>query len=86
MPLLQNSGLLNNLSSKFPFEQVYAYDKEFRADLQWNPDKPWNVIDTQLWSMCYAWDPHPSSPGQPATIHLQEGQQVGQQSKNQSGH
>ena len=52
MPLLQYSGLLNNLSSKFPFDQVYAYDKEFRADLQWNPDKPWNVIDNQLWSMC----------------------------------
>ena len=52
MPLLQYSGLLNNLSHKFPFDQVYAYDKEFLADLQWNPDKPWNVIDTQLWSMC----------------------------------
>ena len=52
MPLLQYSGLLNNLSSKFPFDQVYAYDKEFRADLQWNPNKQWNVIDTQLWSMC----------------------------------
>ena len=67
MPLLQYSGLLNNLSNKFPFDQVYAYDKEFRADLQWNQDKPWNVIDNQLWSMCLHGNhtlPHQGNPKQ----------------------
>ena len=49
--LLQYSGRLNNLSEKFPFEQVYAYDKEFRAELEWYPEKPWDQIDTQLWSL-----------------------------------
>ena len=44
MQLLQYTGLLNNLSDKFPFHQVYAYDKEFRAELEWAPDTPWNVI------------------------------------------
>ena len=34
MQLLQYVGLLNNLSDKFPFHQVYAYDKEFRAELE----------------------------------------------------
>ena len=51
MQLLQYSGILNNLSSRFPFDQVYRYDKEFRADLDWYPNKDWNIIDTQLWSM-----------------------------------
>ena len=49
MQLLQYTGLLNNLSDKFPFHQVYAYDKEFRAELEWAPDTPWNIIDSQLW-------------------------------------
>ena len=51
MQLLQYSGILNNLSSRFPFDQVYRYDKEFRANLDWYPNKDWNIIDTQLWSM-----------------------------------
>ena len=50
MQLLQYSGLLNNLSDKFPFYQVYAYDKEFRAEMEWAPDTPWNIIDSQLWA------------------------------------
>ena len=49
--LLQYSGRLNNLAGKFPFDQVYAYDKEFRADLEWYLDKPWDQIDQQLWSL-----------------------------------
>ena len=49
MQLLQYTGLLYNLSDKFPFHQVYAYDKEFRAELEWAPDTPWNIIDQQLW-------------------------------------
>ena len=50
MQLSQYVGLLNNLSDKFPFHQVYACDKEFRAELEWYPEKTWNVIDQQLWS------------------------------------
>ena len=51
MQVLQYSGILNNLSSWFPFDQVYRYDKEFRADLDWYPNKDWHIIDTKLWSM-----------------------------------
>ena len=50
MELLQYVGMLNNLSDKFPFYQVYTYDKEFQAEFEWYPTKPWNVIDQQLWS------------------------------------
>ena len=49
--LLQYSGRLNNPAGKFPFDHVYAYDKEFRADLESFPDKPWDQIDQQLWSL-----------------------------------
>ena len=52
MELLQYSGLLNNLAGKFPFSQVYMYDKEFHLELQQLPSTPWNVINTQLWSQC----------------------------------
>ena len=51
MQLLQYSSILNNMSSRFPFDQVYRYDEEFRADLDWYPNKEWSIIDTQLWSM-----------------------------------
>ena len=49
--LLQYSGRLNNLAGKFPFDQVYAYDKDFQANLEWFPNKPWDQIDQQLWSL-----------------------------------
>ena len=49
--LLQYSGHLNNLARKFPFNQVYAYDKEFRAELEWFSERPWDQIDLQLWSL-----------------------------------
>ena len=54
MQLLQYSGILNNLSvsNKFPFEQVYNYNKEFRTGLRWDPFTPLHIIDNQLWSMC----------------------------------
>ena len=51
MQLLQYSTILKNLSSRFPFDQVYRYDKDFRADLDWYPNKEWHIIDTQLWSI-----------------------------------
>ena len=34
MQLLQYTGLLKNLSDKFPFYQVYADDKEFRSIIE----------------------------------------------------
>ena len=37
--LLQYIGLLNELSSRFSFNQVYAYDKKFRYARQKDPTK-----------------------------------------------
>ena len=52
MQLVQYAGLLNNLAGKFPFYQVYNYDKEFRKELEQVPGLQWNKIDQQLWSTC----------------------------------
>ena len=52
MQLVQYAGLLNNLAGKFPFYQVYNYDKEFRRELEQVPGLQWNKIDQQLWSTC----------------------------------
>ena len=52
MQLVQYAGLLNNLAGKFPFYQVYNYDKEFQRELEQVPGLQWNKIDQQLWSTC----------------------------------
>ena len=49
--LVQYSGIINNLAGKFPFTQVYNYDKEFRQELEEDPLLPWNKIDQQIWSV-----------------------------------
>ena len=47
--LVQYSGILNNLAKKFPFAQVYSYDKDFRQQMQEQPEMPWQKIAQQLW-------------------------------------
>ena len=49
--LVQYSGILNNLAGKFPFAQVYNYDKEFRQELEEEPQLQWNKIDQQIWAV-----------------------------------
>ena len=49
--LVQYIGILNNLIGKFPFVQVYNNDKDFRQQMEEQPDMPWHKIDQQLWSM-----------------------------------
>ena len=48
--LVQYSGILNNLAGKFPFSQVYNYDKEFRQELE-EPHLPWNKVHQQIWAI-----------------------------------
>ena len=48
--LVQYSGILNNLVGKFPFTQVYNYDKDFHQQMEEQPEMPWHRIDQQLWS------------------------------------
>ena len=48
--MIQYSHFINEQSGKFPFQQVYTYDKKFFHQLATNPLIPWNQIDNQLWS------------------------------------
>ena len=48
--LVQYLGILNNLAGKFPFTQVYNYDKDICQQMEEQPDMPWHRIDQQLWS------------------------------------
>ena len=50
LPLVQYSHLINEQAGKFPFSQVYAYDKHFRHQVAADLLTPWNQIDKQLWS------------------------------------
>ena len=47
--LVQYVGILNNLAGKFPFMQVYNHYKDFRQEMEQDPDLPWHKIDQQLW-------------------------------------
>ena len=49
--LVQYTDILNNLAGKFPFAQVYIYNKDFRQQMEEQPDMPWHRIDQQLWSI-----------------------------------
>ena len=42
--LVQYIGILNNLAGKFPFVQVYNYDKDFRQQMEEQPDMPWHKL------------------------------------------
>ena len=46
--LLQYIGLLSELSSRFSFGPVYAYDKKFWYANQKDPTKVWYLLDQQL--------------------------------------
>ena len=48
--LVQYMGILNNLAIKFPFVQVYNNNKDFRQQIEQQPDLPWHKIDQELWS------------------------------------
>ena len=50
LQLVQYTHLINKQAGKFPFSQVYAYDKRFWHQISTDPSLPWNQIDNQLWS------------------------------------
>ena len=50
LPMVQYSHFINKQSGKFPFQQVYTYNKKFCHQMSTNPSFPWNQIDNQLWS------------------------------------
>ena len=49
--LLQYNHTINSAASSYVWENVYAYDKEFRQHVGRHPTCPWNIILQQAWTM-----------------------------------
>ena len=49
--LLQYNHTIHLASTSYTWENVYAYDKEFRYHISRYPNRVWNVILQQAWTM-----------------------------------
>ena len=49
--LLQYNHTIHTASQAYIWENVYSYDKEFRHHISRYPDRVWNVILQQVWTM-----------------------------------
>ena len=50
--LIQYNHIIHSISSQYVWDNVYAYDKEFRMHLaRHHPHRSWSVILQQAWSM-----------------------------------
>ena len=47
--LIQYNHIIHSVSSIYIWDNVYAYDKDFRRHLSRHPDHPWNLILHQAW-------------------------------------
>ena len=52
MQLIQYNHVICTASTTFTWENVYSYDKEFRAHMGNYPGRNWGIILQQAWSMC----------------------------------
>ena len=49
--LLQYNNTIHTASMSYIWENVYAYDKEFRQHIARHPSRPWGIILQQAWTM-----------------------------------
>ena len=49
--LIQYNYVIHTISLAYTWENVYAYDKEFRLHMSKHPGRSWSVILQQAWSM-----------------------------------
>ena len=49
--LIQYNHIIHSISLSYTWENVYAYDKEFRIHISKYPERSWSVILQQAWSM-----------------------------------
>ena len=47
--LIQYNHIIHSVSLMYTWDNVYAYDKDFRRHLSRHPDCPWNLILHQAW-------------------------------------
>ena len=50
--LIQYNHTIYTAAQNFVWENVYAYDKEFRIHISNFPQRSWSVILQQAWTMC----------------------------------
>ena len=48
--LIEYNFLIHSASLSFQWENVYAYDRDFRLHLARHPERPWSLILQQAWS------------------------------------
>ena len=49
--LIQYNYIIHSIAQSYTWENVYAYDKEFRLHISCHPHCQWDVILQQAWSM-----------------------------------
>ena len=49
--LIQYSHIIHSISQQFVWDNVYAYDKDFRIHMHRHPERNWATILQQAWSM-----------------------------------
>ena len=49
--LIQYNYVISSATTSFTWENVYAYDRDFRMHLARHPDRSWGVILQQAWAM-----------------------------------
>lgn len=49
--LIQYNYVIHSISLSYVWDNVYAYDKEFRLHLSSHPQRSWAIILQQAWSM-----------------------------------
>ena len=49
--LIQYNHIINSVSGTYTWENIYAYDREFRLHISRHPECSWSVILQQAWAM-----------------------------------
>ena len=49
--LIQYNCIIHSASLSFVWDNVYAYDRDFRTHISRHPDRTWGVILQQAWMM-----------------------------------
>ena len=49
--LLQYNHMIHSASLSYVWDNVYSYDREFRHHIERHPQRPWNILLQQAWTM-----------------------------------
>ena len=49
--LIEYNHIIHTISQNYTWENVYMYDKDFRLHMSHRPQRNWNIILQQAWSL-----------------------------------